>query len=550
MPRKRKTETTANPQAELKDFLVLNTSAKPQKEEEPLVSVETIAQRAIDAAVRSYDFENKTGSTILENKGSYLEPTIDVLDNLANSPQFDLQKILQINSIIAKRINLDDIIGKVVESIYVNVNDEFRLSYRQPESSGRNKSKEFERAKKLIDAFNSEVNTKKIIRENTACAYYEGNVILYLRGNKTSGWCVDYYPLGVAIVSPYTVGSERVVLIDMNELKSRLIKSGFKLRNGKDMLFPTVEDELRENYPPEVYEAYKAKQPYAKLDVARTGLIQIGRLNGYYGVSPIFRALPSSIILQSFYKSDELNSKARSKKILLQILRKPENTLANAGLDIQGQAYAHKEIIKAYRQPGSVVYTAPNNVEKVEYVEPKSDMVNIDTVAFHLNREMSTLGIGFLSMESNNQSVSTAKISLEQLMKTINSITRQVEHVFEKFYAQVLIDSGFDTAYTPTMSILDSEYLEFELRKDLAQMFYTLFNGSRRTSLELLGINLDDEAERRRKENEDGLDEVFTPRLTAYTNGGQNNEAPTGRPKGEENDKQVYDETYNDDGRG
>lgn len=551
MPRRKKIEPTVVPQSEPQDFLVLNTSAKPQKVEDQIVSIETITREALDSAVRSYDFNNKIGSTILESKGSYLEPTIDILDGLADRPQFDLSKILQINSIIAKRINIDDIIGKVVESIYTNVNDEYRHSYKSPD--GRNKSKKFEQAKKVIEKFDEEVNTKRIIRENTACAYYEGNAILCLRGNKDAGWCVDYYPLGVAIISPYTVAGERVVMIDMNELKNRLVRSGFKLRNGKDMFFPSVEDELRDNYPEEVYEAYKAKNPYAKLNVARTGLIQIGKLNGFYGVSPIFRALLSSLILQGFYKSDELNSKARSKKILLQILRQPSNLTPNAGLDIQGQAYAHKEIIKAYRQPGSVVYTAPNNVEKVEYIEPKADMVNIDTVAFHLNREMSTLGIGFLSMESSNQSVSTAKISLEQLMKTINSITRQIERVFKKFYEQVLIDSGLDPSYAPNISILDSEYLEFSLRKELAQTLYTMFNGSLRTALELLGIDLDDEADRRRKEKEDGLEEVFTPRVSMYTNNGkspQSKDSPdNGRPKGEENDKQGYDETYNDDAR-
>lgn len=544
MPRKRKTETTVTPQTELKDFLVLNTSVKPQKEEEPQFDIETITRKALESAVRSYDFESKIGSTILEQKGSYLEPTIDMLDRLADDAQNDIYKILQINSIVAKRINMDDIIGKVVESIYVNVNDEFRLSYKPP--TGRNKTKKFEDAKKLISTFNEQVDARGLIRGKTASAYCQGNVILCLRGNSETGWCIDHYPLGVAIISPFTVGGEHIVLIDMNELKDRLVRSGFKFRNGKNMFFPTVEEELKANYPPEVYEAYKARNPYAKLNVARTYIIQIGQLNGLYGITPIFRALSSSLILQSFYKSDELNSKARCKKILLQILRAPSNALPNAGLDIQGQAYAHKEIIKAYRQQGSVVYTAPNNVEKVEYVEPKSDMVNIDTVAFHLNREMSTLGIGFLSMESQNQSVSTAKISLEQLMKTINSITRQIERALKKFYRQVLIDSGFDPEYAPDVTILDSEYLEFELRKELAQTLYTMFNGSLRTSLELLGIDLDDEAERRRKEKDDGIEELFAPRLTAYTNGGQKDDSPGGRPKGEENDKQVYDENYNE----
>jgi hypothetical protein len=442
---------------------------------------------------------------------------------------------------------MDDIIGKVLESIYVNVNDEYRLSYNPPE--GRNKSKKFEQAKLTIDDFNEEVNANGIIREKTTKTYGEGNVVLYLRGNKTDGWCIDEYPLGIAIISPYMVDGEPIVLIDINELKNRLFKDGYKQRNGKDMFFATVEDAIKANYAPEVFDAFKAKEPYAKLDVSRSHVVRIGNFGGRYGLTPIFRALAPSIVLQNFYRSDEINSKARSKKVLLQILRESATSnVPNAGLDITGMAYANQEILRAYKQPGSVVYTAPNVVSDVKYVEPRGDLIEPKNFAFHLNRIMSTLGIGFLSMESANQSVSTAKLSLEQLMKTINAITRQFERAFKKFYMVVLQEEGFDPSYAPTMKILDSEYLEFSLRKELAQMLYTMFNGSLRTSLDLVGIDLDDELDKRRKEQEDGVDKIFTPRLTAFTNNGKQpgEDAPdNGRPKGEENDKQGYDDEYN-----
>lgn len=532
------------------DFVVINTSSKPTSKEEHISrTIEAIEKEAIESAVRSYDFNNKLSSAIIDDKGTILSPTIDTLELLAEYPQNSLKKIMQINAMVSKRINMDDIIGKVVESIYVNINDDYRLSYKSPD--GRNKVKQYEEAKKVIEAFNDEVNIKGIIREKTTSAYAEGNAVLCLRGNNRDGWCIDSYPLEIAIVAPYTVDGNVLILIDINELKNRLIKDGFKLRNGKDMFFPTVEDAIKENYPPEVYAAYKNKEAYAKLDVARSDIVRIGNLGRRYGLTPIFRALSSSLILQSFYKSDETNSRARGKKILLQIMRQNATI---TGPDIPNQSYAHSELVKSYKQQGSVVYTAPHMVEDVKYVEPTGTMIDTKTIAFHLNREMSTLGIGFLSMESANQSVSTAKLSLEQLMKTINAITSQLERIFKKFYRVVLEEEGFDVAYVPTIKILDSEYLEFSLRKELSQMLYTMFNGSLRTSLDLVGIDLDDELEKRLKEQKDGVEKIFAPRLTAYTNGGDSTPSgdsspDNGRPSGDETDKQKYDEEYTDNVR-
>lgn len=546
MPRKKKQMVESLSQ-ETEDFVVLNTSAKPVDVVKEDTSVESIVNRAVESAVRSYNFNDKLSSAILDASGSFLTPTIDTLDRLAENPQDDIKKILQINTLVSKRINIDDIIGKVVESIYVNINDQYKLNYPSTQL-GKIKQKKFESAKALIDEVNDDVNLSGLIREKTTSTYYEGNCILCLRRDPDAGWLIDSYPLGVGILAPYTVGGEPVVLIDMNELKARLQRAGFKYRSGKNMFFPTIEEEIKANYPPEIYAAYKNKDPYAKLDVEYTGVVRIGNLSRRYGLTPIFRALSSSIVLQSFYKSDEVNSKARSKKILHQILRQQNTTTGtNVGLDITGQAYAHKELIAAYKNGGSIALTSPNNVEKLEYVEPKSDLVDIKTIVFHLNREMSTLGIGFLSMESNNQSVSTAKISLEQLMKTINAITTQFERIFKKFYRRILIDEGFDPAYAPSIKILDSEYLEFALRKELSVLLYSTFNASLRTALELVGVDYADEVERRKAEEETGISQYFKPRLTAFTNGG--NAEPVkegGRPDGEETDKKVYDETYND----
>lgn len=553
MPRRKKiVEQPIQEEYKTEDFLVINTSADTEKKEneETVVSVDAIIARQMERAMREYNFDNKISSVILDNSGSITDPTTEFISRLAEYPQDDLEKTRQIISVISKMVNLDDIIGKTVESIRVNINTDFRLSYKTQQ--GRNKNKKLEEAKKLIDDFNEEIKIRRIIRDKVPDAYQDGTVIMYLRKDAETGWIVDVYPLGVAIIAPYTVGGDPVVLIDMVELKSRLQKVGFKTRAGKNMFFPTIDEEIRQNYPEPVYEAFKNKDPYAKLDVKYTGVARIGNRGKRYGLSPIFRSLSSALILQAFYRSDELNSKARSKKILWQSLKKETLGPQFDRNPANEMAFAHSELLKAYKQKGSVVYTAPAWVEALGYAEPKSDLIDTKTVAYHLNREMSTLGIGFLSMEGANQSVSTATISLEQLMKTINSVTEQFEEIFRKWYMQILIDEENDPSYAPDIKILDSEALAFELKKELATTLYTIFNLSMKTSLEILGIDLEDEKAKRKAENDDKLEQLFFVRSTAYTSSGNGKVDPpgNGRPQSKTpTEKNQYDQNYNQNAR-
>lgn len=85
-----------------------------------------------------------------------------------------------------------------------------------------------------------------------------------------------------------------------------------------------------------------------------------------------------------------------------------------------------------------------------------------------------------------------------------------------------------------------------DLRKELAKLLYTTFNGSAETSLGLLGINAKDEKAKRQSENEDGYDEVFTARQTAYTSSGSDTNE-SGRPQSNtDEDKQQYDQVRNE----
>jgi hypothetical protein len=177
-------------------------------------------------------------------------------------------------------------------------------------------------------------------------------------------------------------------------------------------------------------------------------------------------------------------------------------------------------------------------------------LIDEKTISHYLSREMATLGIGFLFSSGSNQSVSAASISLEQLMKTINSISEQFEEIFKRWYEVVLKDKGYDPSYAPDIKILDSEALEIKLKMELAKFLYSILNLSMKTTLSVLGYDAEEEKQIRDKENKDGYDTTFYPRAGSFNApSNQNTDKKAGRPEGEENDKQGYDENYNDNAR-
>jgi hypothetical protein len=195
----------------------------------------------------------------------------------------------------------------------------------------------------------------------------------------------------------------------------------------------------------------------------------------------------------------------------------------------------------------TVVVTTPPTVESIQYIEPKIELTDVKTVNNYRSRILASLGVSFL-MDSGSQSVSTAGISVEQLMRTINMISEQLEFILQKWYRNVLIDNGLPVEYCPTVKVIDTEVLDFELRKSLATTLYTIFNGSMETSLGLLGMDVRDEKLKRVRENEEGYEEIFKCRQTAYTSSGRGEITETenkgGRPANSKNEaKQSYDKT-------
>lgn len=542
MARKKKEDFDVVTASQTDDGTVVITSLNELSEER--------MNNVIRNAVASYDPENKQYSTYLKISASSETLTVDRIDELARGLQSSLTNVQTVNGIIRNYINKDDLIGITYDAIEANVNTEFKCSFAQfPEQ--RNKTKQVNYAREVIDDFNTQINVRSLLRVAIPMTYAEGTYITYLR-QKDENYIVDYYPLGIAEISDYLSNGQPVVLINMSKLKSALSKSMLKDKKNKALFFENQETEIQNNYPDEVYQAFKNGDTYAKLDVDHCGVIRIGNMGQKYGVSPLFRALRPALMLETFDTSDRVNAKAKAKKIIWQQLD-PE--LMGPNKDKKGfseQVTAHDNLLRAWKQNTVLVTTAPY-VKDIKYVEPKVEMTNIETVKQYRNREMAALGISFLNTDGQ-QTVSTAKVSLDQLMKNIGKIAEQIEDVLKRWYRIRLEDAGVDPMYCPDVKVSTTEMMGMEMKKAIAQFLFTTLNCSYKTAYEYMGLHAEDELRKRQAETEEGYDDVFVARQTSYTStgntgGGGDSDKKTGRPKGEETEKQIYDQQRNEDSK-
>jgi len=534
--------------SEEKDFDIIITSDIPQENTKILTTSE-MGKEWLETAMRNYDAKNTAYSAYL-NELSITSPVVtkEKLDMLSIDPQANLLKILEINDIARTYVNKDWIIGKVAEVLESNVNSNFKLSYSSFDGNEK-KVKELEECKKIINEFNKSINLRNLIKSSVPTTYIEGNYIFYCRGEKTGLYTYTWYPLGVVEISDYDVNGEPQVIINMRELLTRLRKTIKRTRKNKALFFEKLEEEIKANYPPEVLNAYQNKDDYAKLDRKWTGVMRINRQNRKYGLTPIFRALYPALTLEQFDTTDNINSKAKAKKIIVQTLRKELMGQDGTNEAFEQQAWAHDNLMQAFKQK-TVLVTTPAFVEKLEYVEPSTPNTDTETVMNYVNRELSTLGISFL-MSSGSTGASVASISLDQLMKTINSISEQLEYIMERFYKNILEANGHSSEFIPTIRVLDSELLEMEVKQELAKLLYCNFNVSLETALSILGFDVNDEKAKRQKENKEGMDEIFKAHESQFTKSSvTDNKA--GRPDGNKidtKDKQNYDEQYNTNAR-
>lgn len=515
-------------------------------EEVAILTSEEMAKSWMEEALRSFDPSNRQYSVYLnEQSGSDTEMTIADLKRLAKNAQNDLTKILKINSLVRQEINEDDIIGKVYESIISNLNTNVRISFDNLPQKYKKKTKD--EAEKLIKRFHKETNMNHILSSSIPTIYTEGNSVKYLR-SKNGHYVIDTYPLGVAIISDYSLNGIPYVLIDIRELTNRLQKTTIKGKKNKPLFFNNITEEIKNNYPPEVYKAYINKEHYAKLDIRHCGVNRFCNMNRKYGLTPVFKALKPNLMLDTFDETDKINAKAKAKKIIHQILRKEVMGSEGNRKALEEMAYAHENLVKAFKNP-TVLYTSPAFVEKIVYVEPKVEATNIESINQYRSRVTSALGISFLNTDGN-QTVSTANISIKQLMKTINKIAEQEEKILEQWYCLILEENDIPLEYCPTPHILDAELLEFEMRKDLSELLYSKFNCSFTTAYELVGIDVRDEIEKRKMEKELGYEDILTVHPTSYNSSGDSDNTG-GRPSGSTNKgnevnevKQEYDENY------
>ena len=514
-----------------------------------VTSYEDIFKQRERLAMSTYDPTNQKYSAYFsDNQSPSDDVTLDDILEWSNSPQTSLSKVLQINAYIRRLVNINDIVGKVVESINTNINTEYKLTYNHSATEGRNKKKKFTEAQNFIHEFNDSINIKKIIRDCPTGTYMEGNYVMYLRHDNVDNYQIDVYPLGVVEITDYLVNGDPVVQFNIQQLRTRLQKTYRKNKKNKPLFFKDINDEVKANFPKEVYDAFVAGESYVNLDPKYTGTIRINNQNRKYGVSSLLRAIPDLIMLDGLRDADNVTSKARSKKIIHQKLRK--ELLGDTGSvkydSFATQSVEHQNLASAFAYAKNLVLvTSGAGVESIEYVEPKTEMISLDTYNYYRSKVLATLGISFL-MDSSSQSVSTASISVTQLMRTINSITEQLENVLFRFYRQAMLDNNFPVEFCPHISIIDSELLAADMKKSLAEFCYNTLGASRETCFNFIGLDLVDEMEKRKNEQSMGVDSVFTPYGTSYTKSADS-DSQSGRPKSNEDEsKQSYDKERND----
>lgn len=495
-------------------------------------------------AMQHFDNGGRQYSVIFnENSPSSVKETsLEDIKELALNAQNDIHKIIKINSLVRQALNEDDVIGKVHEAVESNLNCNVRLSFDALPEDYDEELKN--KAEAEIKRFHKETNINEVTTNAITTTYDEGTCIQYMRSRKHKGiyhHTIDRYPLGVALISDYSENAIPRVLVDISELTNRLQKSTLKSKKNKPLFFNNLTDEIKNNYPKEIIEAFVNRERYAKLDLRRTGTNRFGNLNRKYGISPIFKALKPKIMLDTIDKSDATNAKAKAKKIIAQILRKETMGQTYEKKGLEDMAYAHTQLMAAWRNP-TVVYTPPPCVEKIEYVEPKVEMTNENTIIQYRSRVTSALGISFLNTDGQ-QTVSTANISIKQLMKTIDKIAERQEKILQRWYEIVLEEAKIPIEYCPTPHILDAELMESEVRMDLAEFLFSKLNCSYRTAYETLGFNFDDEYERRMNEIDRGVDIAFVPHKTSYNSSGSDSTDENGRPFGSTVDGNEVDES-------
>ena len=61
-----------------------------------------------------------------------------------------------------------------------------------------------------------------------------------------------------------------------------------------------------------------------------------------------------------------------------------------------------------------------------------------------------------------------------------------------------MLENGVGYEYVPNVRVVDSEQMDIDIRKDLLEIFHSKLSLSYQTSMELMGLNIDEEVKRRK----------------------------------------------------
>lgn len=471
----------------------------------------------------SFDFlnTNKMHNRFINDlDAGEIQYTLEDINKLAVNPQNKLSDIEKINKICKFYVNKDDLVGKVYETIENNVNTSINCIFSEFED--KQKSEDRKKAELTIKQFNRKIGLTRFARQAIGSTYIEGNFITYLRENN-SQFTIDIYPLSLIEISDYQIDGEPLILMNIKKLEAKLKDVAYKDSKGNNLIgkFNKIEDELKANFPKEVYDAWKNKEKFALLEPANTGVIRINNLNGKYGLTPIFRTLSSQIMLDLIDNADKKNTASKGKKILAQLLDPALlGEKKNKTKHFDELNYAHRNLLNAWKND-IVLVTAPAFVKDIKYVEPKAETTNVNTINYYRNKILTALGISFLSSE-NNTSFNTADINVKELLRTVNKIAEQLEMILYKYYNIILSKNGLGEEYIPDIDLVNSELLEYDLKLKMADSLFNKFGASHRTTYEMLGVDFENEKIRRKEENEQKLSEtLFYARETNYTHSGK-----------------------------
>ena len=517
------------------------------------MSEEWVAQRSAEilkSALEQFGASPQS-SVIPSDTTSTDELTLELIDELANGLNSDKEKVLKANRLLLRILLEDAYFGVAFQAITSNINTDYKMIYGTDWLEDGD-ADELKQVKDEVDYFCKSIDLPQMIRDVISRVYAEGNAVLVLRCEDGDDPILDIVPLDLAYPSEYRWGGRSVVEFDIKQLEDRLKKTYKKSRKTRKPihLVDTLEKEIKLNYPDEVFQAFKNRENYARVDPRYSDCVKINDLGRKFGVSPLFRCLRPVIILRQIEAADVSDSKARAKKILHQKLRK--ETLGSEGRNkgLELTAYAHNQLVQGMKQK-NVAITTPPFVEDLQYVQIKNTSEQtVKQQELYTQKLLAGLGILFVDPQS---SVSAGQISIKQIVRLINSIAENFCSAMNKLLRSWVEDNGHDAKFAPTLSIGDASQLEPEMQRELATFAYNMMGLSRKTALHLVGLDYEDERAARAAENADKDEEVFYPRQTAYTTGSGSEYINTyhrrGRPRGNQTDRQQYDEEYTDNVR-